>query len=146
MRDVQPDGDVHGPRDRASPTLKVAKSGQKPSAVKAVSEVAAESLTPFLFRGFSSGNHKFDDDASIQRLMVCVYGRNLDFVRSRRKPSDDDRPAACFGPDPRRAINRDVEMPDAGRHIERLRAEHWDDLQIFGAVMEDYDAAAQRLG
>jgi hypothetical protein len=38
--------------------------------------------------------HEFDDDASIHRLMVCVYGRNLDLVRSRRKTSDDDRPAA----------------------------------------------------
>ena len=67
--------------------------------------------------------------------MVCVDGRNLDFVRSRRKTSDNDRPAAGFGPDPRRAINRHMEMPDAGRHIERLRAEHRDDLQIFGAVL-----------
>jgi hypothetical protein len=33
------------------------------------------------------------------------------------------RGAAGFGPDPRRAINRDMEMPDARRHIERLRAE-----------------------
>ena len=30
MRDVQPDGDVHGPGDQVSPTLKVAKSAQKP--------------------------------------------------------------------------------------------------------------------
>ena len=63
--------------------------------------------------------------------MVCVYERNLDLVRSRRKTSDDERPAAGFGPDPRRAINRDMEMPDARRHIERLRAEHRDDLQIL---------------
>jgi hypothetical protein len=26
MRDVQPDGDVHGPGDQVSPTLKVVKS------------------------------------------------------------------------------------------------------------------------
>jgi len=26
-----------------------------------------------------------------------------------------------------------MEMPDAGRHIERLQAEHREDLQIFGA-------------
>jgi hypothetical protein len=45
MRDVQPDGDVHGPGDQVSPTLKVAKSAQGASAVKTVSEVAAESLT-----------------------------------------------------------------------------------------------------
>src|SRR5215207_1180921 len=59
-----------------------------------------------LFRGLSSGDHEFDDDASIQGLMVCVDGRNLDLVRSWRKTSDNDRPAAGFGPDPRRAINR----------------------------------------
>ena len=66
--------------------------------------------------------------ASVQGLMVCVYESNLDLVRSRRKTSDDERPAAGFGPDPRRAINRDMEMPDAGRHIERIRAKHRDDL------------------
>ena len=27
-----------------------------------------------------------------------------------------------------------MEMPDAGRHIERLPAEHWNDLEIFGAI------------
>ena len=42
--------------------------------------------------------------------MVCVYERNLDLVRSRRKTSDDERPAAGFGPDPRRAIDRDMEI------------------------------------
>jgi hypothetical protein len=26
----------------------------------------------------SSGDHEFDDDASIQGLVVCVYERNLD--------------------------------------------------------------------
>jgi hypothetical protein len=30
MSDVQPDGDVHGPRDQVSPTLKVTKSAQEP--------------------------------------------------------------------------------------------------------------------
>ena len=63
--------------------------------------------------------------------MVCVYGRNLGLVRSRRKTRDDDGPAAGFGPDPLRTINRDMEMPDAGRNIGRLRAEHRNDLQIF---------------
>ena len=99
-----------------------------------------------LFHRLSSGDHEFDDDASIQGLMVCVYERNLDLVRSRRKTSDDERPAAGFGPDPRRAINRNMEMPDAGRHIDRLRAEHRDDLQIFGAVLDEHDSAAQRFG
>ena len=99
-----------------------------------------------LFRCLSCGDHEFDDDASIQGLMVCVDGRNLDFVRSLRKTSDNDRPAAGFGPDPRRAINRHMEMPDAGRHIEGLRAEHRDDLQIFGAVLDEHDSAAQRFG
>jgi hypothetical protein len=28
MRDVQPDGDIHGPGDQVSPTLKVAKSAR----------------------------------------------------------------------------------------------------------------------
>jgi hypothetical protein len=78
--------------------------------------------------------------------MVCVDRRNLDLVRSRRKTSDDDRPAAGVGPDPRRAINRDMKMPDAGRHIERLRAEHRDDLQILCALVDEHDAAAQRFG
>jgi acetyl-CoA carboxylase alpha subunit len=69
------------------------------------------------FRRLSSGDHEFDDDASIQGLMVCVDGRNLDLVRSRRKTSDNDRPAAGFGPDPRRAINRHLEMPEAALHV-----------------------------
>jgi hypothetical protein len=51
-------------------------------------------------------------------MMICVYGRNLNLVRSCRKTSDDDRPAASFGPDPRSAINLNMEMPDAGRHID----------------------------
>jgi hypothetical protein len=37
-------------------------------------------------------------------------------------------------------------MPDAGRHIEGLRAEHREDLQIFGAVPDERDSAAQRFG
>jgi len=78
--------------------------------------------------------------------MVCVYERNLGLVWSRRKTSDDDRPAAGVGPDPLRAINRDMEMPNAGRHIERLRAEHGNDLEIFGAVVDERNSAAQRFG
>ena len=109
--------------------------------------IAAVSISDLtLFRRLSSGDHEFDDDASIQGLMVCVDGRNLDFVWSRRKTSDNDRPAAGFGPDPRRAINGYMEMPDAGRHIDRLRAKHRDDLQIFGAVLDEDDSAAQRFG
>jgi hypothetical protein len=94
----------------------------------------------------TTGYHEFDDDALTQRLMVCVDGRNLDFVRSLRKTSDNDRSAAGVGPDPRRAVNRHMEMPDAGRHIEGLRAEHREDLQIFGAVPDERDSAAQRFG
>src|SRR5260370_382431 len=37
-------------------------------------------------------------------------------------------------------------MPDAGRDIERLRAEHRDDLQMFRAVLDEHDSAAQRFG
>src|SRR3954471_11779852 len=96
-----------------------------------------------LFRRLFSGDHEFDDDGSIQGLMVCVYERDLDLVRSRRKASDDERPTAGFGPDPLRAINRGMEMPDARRHLDRLRAEHRDDLQIFGAVLDEHDSPAQ---
>ena len=39
-----------------------------------------------------------------------------------------------------------MEMPDTGRHIEGLRAEHRDDLQIFGAVLDEHNSAAQRFG
>jgi hypothetical protein len=39
-----------------------------------------------------------------------------------------------------------MEMPDAGRHIEGLPAEHREDLQIFGAVPDERDSAAQRFG
>jgi len=39
-----------------------------------------------------------------------------------------------------------MEMPDAGRHIEGLRAEHREDLQIFGAVPDERDSTAQRFG
>jgi hypothetical protein len=99
-----------------------------------------------LFRGLSSGDYEFDDDTLTKRLMVCVDGRNLDFVRSLRKTSDNDRPAAGVGPDPRCAINRHMEMPDAGRHIKRLGTEHREDLQIFGAVPDEGDSATQRFG
>jgi hypothetical protein len=34
---------------------------------------------------------------------------------------------------------------DGGRHLERLRAEHRDDQQIFGAVADKHDSAAQRF-
>jgi hypothetical protein len=44
-----------------------------------------------------------------------------------------------------RAINRDMEMPDAGRHIDGLRAKHRDDLEIFGAVVDERNSAAQRF-
>src|SRR3954453_13594147 len=71
----------------------------------------------YLFRRLS-GDREFDHNALTQSLMVCVDGRNLDLVRSLRKTSDNNRPAAGVGPDPRRAINRYMEMPDAGRHIE----------------------------
>ena len=63
--------------------------------------------------------------------------RDLDLVRPRRKPKDDDRLAAGVAPAPRRAIKRHVEVPDGGRHLERLRAEHRDDQQIFGAVADN---------
>ena len=78
--------------------------------------------------------------------MVCVYESNLGLMRSRRKTSDDDRASAGIGPDPLRAINRNMEMPDARRQIGGLRAEHWDDLKIFGAVLDERDSAAQRFG
>ena len=39
-----------------------------------------------------------------------------------------------------------MEMTDAGRHIEGLRTEHRDDLQIFGTVLDEHDSAAQRIG
>ena len=61
--------------------------------------------------------------------MICTDRRNLDLVRSRRKTCDDDRPAAGVGPNPRSAINRNMEMPDAERYIDSLRTKHWDDLQ-----------------
>src|SRR4051794_14970005 len=99
----------------------------------------------YLFRRLS-GDREFDHDALTQSLMVCVDGRNLDLVLSLRKTSDNNRPAAGVGPNPRRAINRHMEMPDAGRHIEGLRAEHGEDLQIFGAVPNERDSAAQRFG
>jgi len=41
---VQPDGDVHGPGDQVSPTLKVAKSAQEPRRSKQFPKFA-ESLT-----------------------------------------------------------------------------------------------------
>src|SRR5262245_37769623 len=78
--------------------------------------------------------------------MVCVYESNLGLVWPRRKTSDDDRPAAGVGPDPLRAINRDMEMPDARRQVGSLRAEHWDNLEIFSAVIDERDSTAQRFG
>jgi hypothetical protein len=62
-----------------------------------------------------------------------------------RKASDDDRPAAGAGPDPLRAINRDMEMPGAGRHIDRLRAEHGNDLERQTTVAVENPAHFSQL-
>src|SRR3954449_9344889 len=83
-----------------------------------------------LFRRLSFRDHEFHHYALSHRMMICVYGRYLDLVRSWSKACDDDRPTAGVGPYPRSAINCDMEMPDTGRHIDCLRPEHRNDLQI----------------
>jgi hypothetical protein len=62
--------------------------------------------------------------------MVWVHERDLEFVGPGRKTKDDERLTAGVAPAPRRAIKRDMEMPDWGRHFERLRTEHRDEQQI----------------
>jgi hypothetical protein len=95
---------------------------------------------------YFAGDHELDDGTPNQRLMVCVYEGNLGLVWSRGKTSDDDRSSAGVGPDPLRTINRDMEMPDARRQTGGLGAEHGDDLEIFGAVVDERNSAAQRFG
>jgi hypothetical protein len=46
--------------------------------------------------------------------MVWVHERDLELVRPGRKTKDDERLTAGVAPAPRRAIERDMEMPDGG--------------------------------
>ena len=78
--------------------------------------------------------------------MVCVDGLNLDFVRSLRKTSDNDRSAAAVAPDRRCAINRYMEMPMWGDTSRVCEPNTGKDLQIFGAVPNERDFTAQRFG
>ena len=86
----------------------------------------ADSSEPSLIRRLSFRDYEFDDGAPIQRLMVSVYEGNLGLVRPRRKASDDDRAAAGVGPDPLRAINRDMSALGQKRTFALLiRSPHW---------------------
>ncbi len=46
--------------------------------------------------------------------MVCVGKSDLDLVRAGRKTDDDERVTAGVGPMLQRAIDSDMEVPDAG--------------------------------
>ena len=66
-------------------------------------------------------------------LMVCVYERNLDLVRSRRKTSDDERPAAGFVPRPTARHQPRHGGARCGATHRAPSGRTPDDLQIFTA-------------
>lgn len=66
-------------------------------------------------------DHEFDD-GFVQGLMVRVCQDDLDLVRSYGKTDEDEGLAAGISPVPRRIIHDDMDVPDAGRHIEGIWA------------------------
>ncbi len=77
--------------------------------------------------------------------MVRVDQFDEDLVRSRRQAVDSERLAASIRPVPRRIIDRYVGVANAWRYGERRPAEHPNDPQVLGAVLNYELAMRQRL-
>jgi hypothetical protein len=97
------------------------------------------------FRRVPFGDHEFNGGL-IQGLVVRVCKNDLNFMRSRAKTDEDKGLAARVSPVPRRTVDSDMYVPDARRHIERLRAKHRHDAQIFGTILDKDRSMGQRLG
>ena len=83
------------------------------------------------------------DDPPFERLVVRVDELDQDLVRPRRETVDDERLAARVRPAPGRVIHGHVDVSDARRHIEGVRAEHGHDSQVLRAVLDD-DASLRK--
>jgi hypothetical protein len=66
-------------------------------------------------------------------------------VRSYGTSDEDEGLAAGISPVPRRIIHDDMDVSDAGRHIEGIRAEHRHDPQILGAMLDDSQSVGERI-
>jgi hypothetical protein len=95
---------------------------------------AKSELSVVAFRRVLFGDDEFDGGL-IQRPVVRVGEDDPNLVRSSGKTDQDQGLAAGVSPVPRCIIDNDVEVPDARRHIERVRAKHRHDPQILGAVL-----------
>jgi hypothetical protein len=67
-------------------------------------------------------------------------------VGAGREPVQNYGLAAGVGPDPRGVIDRNVDVSNARRYGERGRAKDRCDVQIVRAVLNDDEAARERLG
>src|ERR1700682_6283778 len=86
------------------------------------------------------------DDGFVKGLMVRVCQDDLDLVRSCGKTDEDEGLAAGISPVPRRIIHDDVDVPDAGRNIEGIWAEHRYDPEILGTILDKDHAVGEWFG
>ena len=77
--------------------------------------------------------------------MVRVDEFDQDLMRSGGKTIDDERLAACVGPTPRRIVHGHMDVADTRRYIQGCRAEHLDDAQVLGAVLDDDPPMGKRV-
>jgi hypothetical protein len=61
-----------------------------------------------------------------------------DLVRTRRESDDNDSLAAGVDKMPGGIVDGDVDVADTGRHPQRALAEHGNDPQILGAVLNKH--------
>ena len=78
--------------------------------------------------------------------MVRIFQLDQDFVRPWGKSVNNERQATGVGPAPWVVIDGYMDVSDARRHCQRSRSEHRHNVQIFGAILDDYPALRQRLG
>jgi hypothetical protein len=81
----------------------------------------------------------------VEGLVVRIDELDQDFVRPRGKTFDDERLAARVCPVPRRIIHGHMDVPDARRYIEGVRAEHRHDVQVLGAILDDDQSVGERI-
>jgi len=78
--------------------------------------------------------------------MIGVSQFEQDPMRTRWQALDDDRFRAGMEPVPRAIVNRDMQMSDARRDLQRGLAIDRYDLQIFGPERDDGQSSGQRTG
>jgi hypothetical protein len=97
------------------------------------------------FRRVYLRNNEFDD-RMIQRLVVRVCQDDLNRVPSCWKTDKDKRLAARISPVPRCVVDNNMDMPDAGRHIEGFRTKHRRDPQVLGTILGKNQTPGQWFG